>query len=156
MKQYAHISFSLGLGSLLTATFNLVETLGFLFFFIIMVTYLAGKINDWLDHEMYLKHERKFLTHSPLSPLLILLALSTGAPFSLLSPFLGIYVFFLIYVIFLSHIFLDAMNSSGVPILPNKKIRIAQIPYDDLTANLTCVFIGTFMILIGLLMFFST
>ncbi|MBN1801438.1 MAG: hypothetical protein JW891_08030 [Candidatus Lokiarchaeota archaeon] len=155
MKQYAHIAFSLGFGSLLTVTYNIFHPLGFFLLLILAVLYFAGKANDWLDHEIYFKHERRFLTHSPFSPLLLFIAIMIGSPFSIVTPSLGFFVFISVYLIFLGHIFLDALNCSGVPVFPNKRVRIARIPYDDLMANFFCVILGTTMAFIALSIFLS-
>ncbi|MFX1236112.1 MAG: hypothetical protein ACFFAS_20125 [Promethearchaeota archaeon] len=152
MKQYAHVSVSLGIGSLLSACFNLIIRLGPIFVLLVLLFYLAGKTNDWLDHEMYFKHERKFLTHSPLSPLLILMAICAGAPFSLFSPLLAIFVCLTVYLIFCCHLILDSLNPSGVPILPGKKVRIATIAYDDLKTNFLFFIFGAILSTISLIL----
>jgi len=153
-KEYTHISISLGIGLLLLDLFNLFIQIGLIYFFFAVLFVIIARTNDWLDFKISSKHERKFLTHSPLSPLLICICFILGAFFTLINILLGIYVGFIIYIIFLSHSFLDALNPTGVPVFPNKYVHLkVTIPYDSIKYNLFISFIGLFMTFIAIMGF---
>ena len=133
--------------------YHLYNSLGFLYFFLIFFFIFISKINDWLDFKLYLKHERKFLTHSPLSPLLILMSVLFGSIFSTVNIMFGIYLGFIVYIIFLAHFFLDALNPSGVPLFPKTRISLKLFPYDDFKWNFFFLSIGILMISIAVLGF---
>jgi hypothetical protein len=133
--------------------YNLFDRIGFLYFFFIFFFIFIARTNDWLDFKISAKHERKFLSHSPISPLLILICFLIGSLFSFISIFIGIYLGFIVYIIFFMHFLLDALNPSGVPLLPNSRININSIPYDDLKSNIFLLFIGLLMIFIAILGF---
>lgn len=155
MKEYAHVSISIGVGALLLSLFNLVLKVGLLFFLMLFVFGLLAKVNDVLDHKLYSRHERHFLTHSPLSPLLIIIAILVGLGFGLLNVFFGIYVGIITYLIFFLHFLLDALNPSGVPVLLNGKVKLSMIPYDNKGINLLLFLIGVILLLIGTVIFFA-
>ncbi len=133
--------------------YNIFDNLGTIYFFFIFFFVFIAKINDWLDIKIYLKHERKFLTHSPLSPLLILISIIIGTFFTIYNIFFGIYIGFIIYIIFLLHFFLDLLNPSGVPLLPKTRLTLKLFSYDNLKWNLIFLFIGVTMIILAFLGF---
>lgn len=153
MKNSTHIVVSVGVGLFLLSFFSLIIPLGFLFFFFGVLFTALGHACDWLDFRIFKVHERNFWTHSPLSPLLILIAVIIGALTSFLNLLLGIYIGWIVYVIFFLHFFLDALNPSGVPLMPHSRIRFYHIPFNDFKANFTFFIAGLFLIILGLFIF---
>ncbi|MHA1437381.1 MAG: hypothetical protein ACTSPD_07360 [Promethearchaeota archaeon] len=154
MKEYAHTSISVGIGTLLLSLLNYFIKIGILFFFFFFFFIIISKANDWLDFKLFKKHERKFLTHSPLSPLLIGICIVSGVFFSIFNIILGIYIAFIIYIIFFTHFFLDALNPSGAPFFPRKqKIHLKAIPFNNIKWNLIIFLIGLLMTFIAIFQF---
>lgn len=156
MKQYAHVSVSMGIGLLLMTGFNLSFELGISYLLFALTFFIAGKLNDWLDFKISLQHERRFLTHSPLSPLLIAIAVLGGVPFSFIHPVLWPYISLTLYLIFLTHITMDALNPSGVPVFPGTRFRLSCIPYDDLKVNAGFFLMGMILTIVAFLLFLIT
>ena len=129
--------------------------LGLMYFLIAFYFVLIGKANDWLDYKIYRKHERKYLTHSPYSPLFILIATISGLLFGMLNIFLGVYMVFIVYIILASHSILEALNPSGIPLSrKGEKFHVKKtVPYDSLKWNLLISIIGAAMIVIATLIF---
>ncbi len=152
MKKYTHISFSVGIGSISLSLFSIFVEIGFIFYFLLFVFILIARIPDFVDHTLYREHKRRFLTHSPLSPLLIGISIILGLLFSFINLFLGVVVAIVIYLVFLSHCFLDALNPSGIPIL-RRRIMIKSIPYDNIKWNILFFIIGAGIAILGLFWF---
>ena len=153
MKEYTHISMSVGVGLFLLNFYNFFVPLGVLFIFMGLLFGFMSRINDYLDFKLYSEHERKFLTHSPLSPLLFCISVITGALFAMIDIFLGIYVGIIVHILFVLHFLLDALNPSGVPLTPNKRIRLKDIPYDNLWWNIAFFLIGVLLTLSAVLIY---
>ncbi len=151
MKEHAHISITIGFSLLLTAIYDLFFPIGLLFYFMGFFFAFLGKLNDWLDFTLYKEHRRHFLSHSPLSPLLILISILIGAFFSIVRNYFGIFIGLISYLIFILHFLMDSLNYSGVPILPGKKIRIATIKYDNFRFNILFLILGISMIFLSLI-----
>jgi len=150
VKKNAHVSTSLGFGLLSTSILNLFVSLNVLYFILIIVFYIVGTLNDWLDFKISIRHERRFLTHSPLSPLLILIAMLMGLIFAIFDTAIGMFVGFMTYLLFLLHVILDSLNPSGVPLFPYTRYRIANIPYDDSLLNSLLTWSGIIISIVSL------
>ncbi|MHA1149374.1 MAG: hypothetical protein ACTSR8_14150 [Promethearchaeota archaeon] len=142
MKDITHVMISIGAGLFFLSLYNFFIPLGFLFFFFGFIFAIIGHACDWLDFKIFRDHNRNFLTHSPLSPLLICIAIVCGILFSIINIFLGIYCSFIVYLIFFLHFLLDALNPSGVPLLPKSRIRLLTIPYNSIKWNGLLMLIG--------------
>ncbi len=153
MKQYTHLSISIGLGSIIMLPICILHGVTFLFILFPFVFGLLGKVNDWLDFKLYSKHQRKFLTHSPFSPLLLAISILMGLTFSFIGPFFGIFVGITTHFIFLGHFFLDSLNPSGVPVMPKTKFGLKKIPYDSLRWNFLFFLAGLGMLMLSILLF---
>ena len=150
MKQYTHISVGLCIGLMLLSLVNIVEQMGFLYLFFIFFFIIVAKANDWLDFFINSDHKRLFLTHSPLSPLLIIISILIGIVFGSLGMFLGISIALITHMIFFSHFALDVLNPSGVRLLPKKKICLNSIPYDNFKWNALLFLSGILMSCLGI------
>jgi len=151
MKEYTHISISLGIGLLMLSFFNIFIRLGFFYIFLGLLIVIIAKLNDWLDFRLSPSHKRVFLTHSPLSPLLISISLLIGLGFMTLNILLGFYLIFVVHSVFTFHIILDALNPTGVPLIPGKeRLRLKKtIPYDNFLWNLALFLLGVIMSVIA-------
>lgn len=113
-----------------------------------------GLLNDYLDYKVFFKHERKFWTHSPVSPLLILTAACFGLLGIVISVSFWIFLTITFLVLFEVHLFLDSLNPSGVPIIFNNK-KISKIPYDNFKWNFIFVVIGICSTGLSITLYFS-
>lgn len=155
LKEYAHVLVSLGFGMLVISVYNLFFFLGLLYALFPFYFFVIARTCDWLDHKLYREHERRFLTHSPLSPLLIMISMASGGLFSVMNLILGITVGITTYVIFFLHFLLDLLNPSGVPLTPRKHLKGLRMRYDDLTGNVGLSLIGISLLGFSLLLFFA-
>ncbi len=155
MKNYTHVSFSLGLGLASITLVSALHGIGFLYFLFFFIFLLLGRVNDWLDFKLYAEHQRKFLTHSPFSPILIFISLLMGILFSFVGVFFGMFAAIATHLIFIGHFFLDSLNPSGVPVMPKTKVRLNTIPYDSLRWNFLFFLAGLAMTALSFLTFVS-
>ena len=156
MKEYAHISVSIGIGSLLLSLFyicvriNLALILSGLVWFAVI-----GNANDWLDFRFSKDHKRVFLTHSPFSPLLLGISILSGMIAALVQIGLGLLIATGTYLIFLGHFFLDSLNPSGVPVMPKTRFSLNITNYDNITWNLVFFVLGGSLMIISLIIYVS-
>lgn len=133
MKKSTHQIFSAGV-SFLIAILSRLSFVGVISSIIGAV--LVGTLNDIIDFTIPgLKH-RNWLTHSPISPLffvLFILFWFIGDLFLIETQ--SIIFGFILFLNLELHVFLDAFTLSGVPVFPNKKIRVQRIPFDDFRTN---------------------
>ena len=111
----------------------------------------TGIINDLLDYRVLFKIHRNFLSHSPISPVVLIIFFIFWFLAEILS--LGSYsvLFALLQTsLFEIHIFMDAFNPSGIPIIPGKVVSFKKVRYDDFKANLVISAIGILLFLGGL------
>ncbi|MHA1729791.1 MAG: metal-dependent hydrolase [Promethearchaeota archaeon] len=148
MKKHTHQIFSASLFLFLSSLFQM-QPIG-----IITGTILAvwvGIINDLLDFRVLFGIHRNFLTHSPISPVVIILFMLAW----ILGDLLQLQEYTVLFAVLLSglfelHILLDAFNPSGIPIFPGKTVRIKRIPFDDVKANLLISMAGVVIFIFGL------
>lgn len=137
LKEYAHNSVSIGLGLSFITIFHLFIRLDFIFvIFLIFYFAIISKLNDWMDFRLSKEHKRKFITHSPFSPLLILISFASGLVFAMINIYFGLYLILVTYSIFIGHFLLDSLNPSGVPVTPKTRFSFNKIRYDDLKWNI--------------------
>ncbi len=153
MKKYTHIFVSLGFSSFYLTIFNIFFKIGILYFLFLFYFFLISQLNDWLDFKFSKKHKRLFLTHSPLSPLLLFFTIFILILFSFINIILGIMVSIITHLIFIIHFFLDLLNPSGVPLLSKRKFSLNFIKYDDKKWNFIFSLSGIIWIIFSFLIF---
>lgn len=134
MKKSTHQIFSGGF-SLFCGIFLRLNIIGVLI--VTFVGMIAGILNDIIDfRSLGLKH-RNWLTHSPISPLFFILFILFWFIGEIFLPENQALLFGLILVTNLEiHVFLDSFTISGIPLLPNKIVRLNKIPFDDFKLNI--------------------
>jgi len=154
MKKYSHMLFAAGFGSILLGIYQIFLPVGLFYFVFVVFFALCGEVCDLLDFKLYTEHERRFLSHSPLSPLLWLIAIASGIFSSLLHPSLGFFIGIATYLVILTHLFLDSLNPSGVPLFSGKRIVVQHIPYDNWLWNFGFSLLGAFFLFMGYVLWF--
>ena len=134
--------------------FSLFEDIGLLYFFLLPIFFEVGILNDYLDYKFFFKHERKFLTHSPVSPLLFLVAVCFGLLGLIISVSFWIFLSLTFLILFEIHLLLDSLNPTGIPLIFKNK-KFTKIPYDNPTWNLIFVVIGIIFIGFSITLYFS-
>jgi hypothetical protein len=152
MKEYTHIFASIATAACMLALFNVFFRLSFLYYVFLLLCGILARTNDWLDFK-YKEHERKFLTHSPFSPVLIGISILIGSAMCMINVILGIYMMFVVHGVFLMHFFVDSLNPSGVPVMPKTRFKISEIPYDNLGWNILITLVSIVLICIWTLFF---
>jgi len=156
MLKSTHISISVGVSSILLSGLNLFIKLDVLYIFLILMMGVISKIPDWLDHKIG-PHKRRYISHSPQSPVLMMICLLCGIAFSFVSIFMGLYISMIIFLIFFLHFFLDALNPSGVPwTRKGDRIILKKIPYDNKKWNIIFFTEGVLMLILGASIFLLT
>ena len=121
---------------------------------IIIGTFLSvwvGIINDILDFRILFKIHRNFLSHSPLSPVvLILFFISWFLGEILMLEDFSVVFALLLASLFEIHIFMDSFNPSGVPLIPGKIISFKKIRYNDFKVNFVISTVGILLFFGGL------
>lgn len=121
MKQYSHIASSVALGMGISSLFSIFYPIGPIYYLFIFFYIVIAKIPDSLNY-MFGVHKRRFLTHSLLSPLWLLMIASILFLLGSFNFFLGLYICTIFYGIIALHFFLDSLNPSGVPLFPNRYV----------------------------------
>jgi len=132
---------SLGIGSFLLSIFNYFEGIGIIYFFMMPVYFEMGITNDLLDYKLFIKHKRYFWTHSPLSPLLIGLAIILGLPGIFINRLFSIFLTISLWLIFEFHILLDALNPTGIPLIIKYR-KLSNISYNNFKWNKIFILLG--------------
>jgi hypothetical protein len=150
MQKTTHRLFSIGF-FLTMSLFIRMPVMGILIGTVLSIW--AGILPDILDFRTFYKIHRNFLTHSPISPLIV--------AFLAAYWFLGDVIVGSVYapafaLLLIStwelHIFMDAFNPSGVPILPTRKYSFRKFTFDDFKMNFVVSTMGIGLIFWGLWM----
>ncbi len=111
---------------------------------------LAGIFPDLFDYKIKIADHRNFITHSPISPLVLIFFLAVWIIGDLiLLPENSLIFAFLLTSTYEFHIFLDSFNPTGVPIFPTRFYSLKRIPFDDFRLNAIFSLIGLFLFLNG-------
>lgn len=122
--------------------------------FTICITLLAvfiGISPDLIDFKLLKGNHRNFLTHSPLSPLFFIMIIFLPLFFFSIQFQHGVLIGILLANSFQLHIFLDMLNPTGVPLIPNHFVRFSKIQYNNILSNMVLDGIGVTLFMIPML-----
>jgi hypothetical protein len=110
-----------------------------------------GILNDIIDFKLLGGIHRNWFTHSPISPLILIVFLIILLVGNMIIPDSSLALAILLTSTMEIHLLLDAFNPTGISIIPSKNVSIKNIPYDDYWLNVSFSLIGIVLFIIGFL-----